>query len=322
MNILRQSYTYGRSPLTSTSRSVPHRVFLFGGDISQSLSPLLHGILFKSINAVWSFDKVQTTDQSDFEARLAANDTIGTSITMPNKVMFGTALDHLTEEARIIGAVNTSFVRVTPDGRRIHIGTNTDCVGIRQAILQRYPCAVSAGRGNAAMVVGGGGAARSAIYALWKWFGPSEIYIANRLDSEVDDIVNYFSKAMPGIRLRHINSVQSAEQKPAPYIIIGTVPDYPPTQPGEVICARICDVILRKREKGLLVDMCYMPSPETKLLTTAKAQGWNTISGTEVLVRVCVAQQILWAEEEPNVLGVQQALAAMTEKTKAQVARL
>lgn len=322
MDILRQSYTYGCSPLTSTSRSVPYRVFLFGENISQSLSPLIHGILFKSSNAVWSFDKTQTTDRSDFEARLAASDTIGTSITMPNKVTFGTALDSLTEEARIIGAVNTSFVRVTSDGRRVHIGTNTDCVGIRVSIQQRYPSAVSEGRGKAAMVVGGGGAARSAIYALWKWFGPSEIYIANRLDSEVDNIVSYFRKAIPGIQFRHINAVQAAEQVPAPSIVIGTVPDYPPTLPGEVLCARICDVILRKREKGLLVDMCYMPTTETKLLTTAKVQGWNAISGTEVLVRVCVAQEILWAEEEPNERGIQQALAAISEKTKVQLSRL
>lgn len=134
--------------------------------------------------------------------------------------------------------------------------------------------------------------------------------------------MNYFRKAIPSIPLRHINSVQAAEQVPAPSIIIGTVPDYPPTQPGEVLCARICDVILRKREKGLLVDMCYMPTTETKLLTTAKVQGWNTISGTEVLVRVCVAQEILWAEEEPNERGIQQALAAISEKTKVQLSRL
>ena len=322
MDILRQSYAYGKSPLTSTSRSKPYRAFLFGANITQSLSPLLHGILFKSSNAVWSYDKVQTTDRSAFEARLAANDTIGSSITMPNKVTFGSALDHLTEEARIIGAVNTSFVRAAPDGRRVHIGTNTDCVGIREAILQRYPAAPSTSKGKPAMVVGGGGAARSAIYALWKWFTPSEIYISNRLDSEVEGIVQYFRKAIPGIQLRHLESVESAEQVPAPYIIIGTVPDYPPTQPGEILCAAICEAVLRKPEKGLFMDMCYMPSPQTKLLTTAEDQGWNTVRGTDVLVRVCVAQQTLWVEQVPNEAGVKQALAAMNEKTKAPVAKL
>ncbi|KAL3450798.1 hypothetical protein BJX65DRAFT_322326 [Aspergillus insuetus] len=322
MDILRQSYTYGRSPLTSTSKSAPYHAFLFGGHITQSLSPLLHGILFKSINAEWLYEKVQTTELSEFKARLTATDTIGTSITMPNKVTFGRVLDHLSEEARVIGAVNTSFVRVAPDGRRLHIGTNTDCVGIREAILQRYPGMASEARGKPAMVVGGGGAARSAIYAIWRWFEPLEIYIANRLDSEVADLMHHFRIAMPGIQLRHVKSVQTAEQLPAPAIIVGTVPDYPPTQPEEVLCAEICEIILRKPEKGLLVDMCYMPSPQTKLLRTANVQGWNTITGTEVLVRVCVAQQILWVEEEPNEMGVMQALVAISEETRAETAKL
>ncbi|CAI7600025.1 unnamed protein product [Penicillium pancosmium] len=311
MDILQQSYAYGRSPLNSTSKSVPHNALLFGTNISKSLSPLLHGILFKSKNAIWRYSKVQTTDQTEFKARLTASDTIGTSITMPNKVTFGKALDHLTEEAHAIGAVNTSFVRVAPDRRRLHIGTNTDCVGIREAILHRHPSVRSATDGRAAMVVGGGGAARSAIYALWKWFGPSEIYIVNRLESEVEDIVKHFTVSIPNIELRHIKSIDTAQRMPAPCIIIGTIPDSTPTEPGEILCARICDIFLRKSEKGLLVDMCYMPSPQTHLIMTAQGQGWNTIAGTEVLVRVCVAQQILWVEEEPNEMGVQHAYRAM-----------
>jgi quinate dehydrogenase len=322
MDILRQSYAYGKSPLIPTSKSVPHNALLFGGSISKSLSPLLHGILFKSKNAIWHYGKVQTIDQAEFKARLTSNDTIGTSITMPNKVTFGEALDDLTEEARAIGAVNTSFLRVTPDGRRLHIGTNTDCVGIREAILHRHPSAISGAEGRAAMVVGGGGAARSAIYALWKWFRPSEIYIVNRLESEVKDMASHFTVAIPSIKLRHIQTIDIAQKMSAPYIIVGTIPDYAPTQPGEIICARICDVFLHKSDKGLLVDMCYMPSPQTNLIKTAQGQGWNTIVGTEVLVRVCVAQQILWVEEEPNEIGVQQALAAIEEKTNTELAKL
>lgn len=91
---------------------------------------------------------------------------------MPNKVAFQPLLDDLTDEARVIGAVNTAFIRLMPDGRRRYIGTNTDCVGIRETIPQRNPYAVS--------------------NALWAWFRPSEIYIVNRLKSDVNAIVNYF----------------------------------------------------------------------------------------------------------------------------------
>lgn len=164
MDTLDQSFQYGTSPLTSTSLSCPYNTYLFGSHISKSLSPLLHGILFRSLGASWKFHLVQTTDKEKFQDKLYAPETIGTSITMPNKVTFGLALDDLTEAARVIGAVNTTFIRLDSTGQRRYIGTNTDCVGIRDAIVQYDPAAVATAKGRPAIVIGGGGAARSAIY--------------------------------------------------------------------------------------------------------------------------------------------------------------
>ncbi|KAF9890141.1 hypothetical protein FE257_006302 [Aspergillus nanangensis] len=316
MDILQQSYRYGKSPLTPGATATPYCARLYGGAISQSLSPLLHSILFKSAGTSWSFHLAQTTSGAEFMSKLKATDSIGASITMPNKVTFQALLDDLTDEARVIGAVNTAFIRLDNHGRRRYIGTNTDCVGIRETILQREPQARARAQGQPAMVVGGGGAARSAIYALWKWFQPSEIYIANRLKSEVDAMASYFQSAMPGIRLRHLETVESATNLPSPYLIVGTVPDYPPSEPGEVLCWKICEAILKDATKGVLVDMCYMPSPETNLILTARGNGWQTISGREVLVRVCTAQQVLWTEKEPNEQGIKAALLAIEETSR------
>lgn len=311
MDILRKSYQYGKSPLTSTSQPAPYNAYLFGGNISRSLSPLLHGILFRSMGATWAFHLAQTTEKSKFLDTLADPKTAGVSITMPNKVTFGSLLDDLTEEARGIGAVNTTFVRIDDTGKRRWIGTNTDCVGIRDAILDQDPSAASKSKDRLAMVIGGGGAARSAIYAMWKWFSPSEIYIANRLKSEVDEIMSFFAGSLPGIKLRFISDITLSETLPAPSIIVGTIPDYPPSQPGEVLCWKICENMLGKSGNGLLVDMCYMPSTETRLLNAARSKGWKVIRGTEVLVRVCVAQQILWLERQPKGKGVEEAIAAI-----------
>ncbi|CAG8214051.1 unnamed protein product [Penicillium salamii] len=312
MDVLRQSYQYGTSLLAPSSRSAPFKVYLFGGDISRSLSPLLHGILFQSVGASWKCHLSQTMDKSLFLDTLTAAETIGSSITMPNKITFGPLLDDLTDEARAIGATNTTFVRLSPTGKRRYIGTNTDCIGVREAILQQDPSAAAFTKGKPAMVVGGGGAARSAIYATWKWFSPSEIYITNRLKSEVDDIVDHFTTAIPNIKLRYIPDIAMANSLPSPSLIIGTIPDYPPSQPGELLSWKICEIFLAKAKRGLLVDMCYMPAPETRLVKAAKSAGWQIILGTEVLARVCVAQQILWLESESNEEGVKQAVAAIS----------
>lgn len=311
--MLRQSFQYGTSPLTSSSLSSPYNAYLFGSHIATSLSPLLHGILFQCLGASWDFHLVQTTDIEKFRDRLTAAETIGISITMPNKITFGLLLDEWTESARLIGSINTSFVRLDSTGKRRYIGSNTDCVGIRESIMQYDPTVVATAKGKPAMVVGGGGAARSAIYTLWKYFSPSEIYIVSRLKLEVDDIIKHFIVATPGIQLRYISDTATAQSLPAPSIIVGTIPDYPPSEPGEFLCWNLCETILSKSVKGLFVDLCYMPSPETRLAKAAKKAAWSTILGTDVLVRVCVAQQVLWTERLPSQQGLSRAIAAIAQ---------
>lgn len=163
------------------------------------------------------------------------------------------------------------------------------------------------------MVIGGGGAARSAVYALWRWMRPSEIYITNRLQSEVDDIISSFRDTVPEMKLRYIDFTDTAKELSTPYIVIGTIPNYPAKTPGEIRCQDVCDLFLARQDKGVLLDMCYMPTPFTKLFTEATNQNWKVISGTEVLVRVIIAQQVLWWEREPSEAGKKAALAAIWE---------
>lgn len=312
MDILEQSYAYGSSPLPLIA-SEPAYVCLFGSHISGSLSPSLHSVMFESgpVPIPWTYRRCETTEGRQFLERLGDERCMGTSITMPNKVTFRGLLDELTEEARVIGAVNTSFVRLDPQKRRKHVGTNTDCIGIREAILHRFPQAVDETRGRPAMVIGSGGAARSAVYALWRWFAPSEIYVVNRLRSEVEELVESFRSSAPEIRLVHLATPAEAESRHAPRLVVGTVPDYPPQDPDEVLCRQVYETVLRKADKGILVDMCYLPSPLTSLYTSAEENGFRVISGTEVLVRVCIVQQILWLERDVSEQTAQRALQAI-----------
>lgn len=76
---------------------------------------------------------------------------------------------------------------------------------------------------------------------------------------------------MPGIRLRHVTTIESVHSLPTPCLVFGKIPDCPPKGPDEII------------------------------------------SGTEVLVRECAAQQILWMESEQNHVAVNSALSAIRE---------
>lgn len=323
MDYLRESYRYGKSPLAPNAINQPRQVYFFGTPISKALSSVLVPILFKSVPTQWKFIPVDTALTIDFVKKRDRADFMGSSLTMPNKISYMPFLHDLTEEARTIGAVNTTFVRLDhQNGQRRHIGTNTDCVGIRDTLLQKVDGVTELAKNRPAMVVGAGGAARSAIYALWRWMKPSEIYIVNRLKSEVDEMISSFQSNISGIKLRYNGTVEEMKSLPTPYIIVGTIPDYPAKEPGEITCVHIYKHFLAREDKGVLLEMCYVPNFLTKLFVAGEDEGWIVISGMDVVVRVIAVQLMFWLEREPSDAGIKQILDVVYERTSNNKTRL
>ncbi|OJJ79288.1 shikimate dehydrogenase family protein [Aspergillus glaucus CBS 516.65] len=197
-----------------------------------------------------------------------------------------------------IGAINTVFIRRDDSGRR-YIGTNTDSIGVREAFLQNIATKkdLEYGKTKPALVIGGGGACRSAIYALHRWLGVNEIYIVNRVRSEVDDIIASFAKLISfHASLRFVEDLSSAQELPAPFFVVGTVPDCAPQTQGEItasLCTR--ELLSRNGKKGVVLEMCYHPKIRTSFLDFAEDAGWTVIPGTEALLWQGIVQQILWS---------------------------
>ncbi len=202
---------------------------------------------------------------------------------MPHKVAILPYLDELTEECRDVGACNTLFLRHLPDGRRLFCGANTDVIGIRESFVQNVPDP-SVYENRPAMVIGGGGAARSAIYALHKWLKATCIYVVSRDESEIAAVVAECTERAYGVRLVHVETVEQAEALEGPGAIVGCIPDLPPTTKEEKVMRRITEVMLEKENKGALLEMCYNPSPFTDLGAVAESKGWQVILGTEALI--------------------------------------
>ncbi|KAH8712039.1 hypothetical protein GQ44DRAFT_812862, partial [Phaeosphaeriaceae sp. PMI808] len=144
--ILKVSYAYRSSPLTEASLTKPRKTFLFGYPIVHSLAPKLHATLFKGLNVPWTYQLLETQGSSLFPPALKASACIDCAIAMPYRVSLN-AVDAITEEARMIGAINTVFQRKSAIGEIQYIGTNTDCVGVREAFLQNCPGNLSESRG-------------------------------------------------------------------------------------------------------------------------------------------------------------------------------
>lgn len=277
------------------------RTYLFGYPIHHSLAPLLHNAIYQGLGVPWTYELVESTDKADFLPRLHAENCIGSAVTMPHKVAWLSECDEVTEEGRAIGAINTVYIRRDPvSGNKRYIGTNTDCIGVREAFLQNFPGILSECRGRPALVIGGGGACRSAIFAAHKWLGASEIYLVNRLPEEVDAIMQSFSATDSPPWLLHVSSVEQAAALEAPVVVVGTVPDFPPTTPGEIQARDITTEFLNKDRKGYVLEMCYHPKIITKFYALAEGHGWKVIPGTEPMIYQGLAQQVLWMERPLN----------------------
>lgn len=201
---------------------------------------------------------------------------------MPNKVAIIPHLDELTPECRDVGACNTIFLRTGPKGERLYCGANTDVVGIRESFYRNVDENTFANR--PAMVIGGGGAARSAIYALRKWMKVRDIYIVNRDDAEVDAVLEECRSKGFGEGLVRVNTVEEARRREAPGAVVACVPDFAPKTEAEKRTRKIIEVLLGKEEKGVILEMCYNPSPFTQLGALSEALGWKVILGTEAMI--------------------------------------
>jgi quinate dehydrogenase len=296
-NTLAESFQYGSSMFQSPEdRQLPRQTYLFGFPIAHSLAPLLHSSLFKSVQVPWTYSLVESKNKADF-LKIRDPSCIGCAVTMPHKIIFMSEVDTVTEEGRIIGALNTVFKRKDSTGKIKYIGTNTDCIGIREAFLQNSPNVLASSVGKPALVIGGGGTCRSAVYTLWKWMGASEIYIVNRFREEVIDIIASF-EACPEFtsKLIHVETVEQAKALQSPALIVSAVPDIEPKTPQEIVAKDIVANFLGRNEKGVILEMCYHPHPRTKFFELAEGKGWEVIPGTEAMIYQGIAQQVLWLE--------------------------
>lgn len=221
---------------------------------------------------------------------------------MPNKVAILPYLHGMTEECRDVGACNTIFLK-EEGGKRLLYGTNTDVIGIRESFLRNVLDPRSTIHGRPALVVGGGGAARSAIYALRKWMNVTGIYLVNRDAQEVRDMMKDSSLRGYGQDLVHIQTEEQARLTQTPGAVVACVPDLDPCSQEEKLARRILHILLSGGRPGVMLEMCYNPTPFTKLAALAEGLGWSVILGTEAMIWQGLEQDKYWtgrkAEEMP-----------------------
>ena len=144
--------------------------YLFGNPIRKSPSPFIHNYVFNELSGEkWIYHRYETRFIENVVDVLQRPNFKGASVTMPFKESVCAYMDFLSEHVKKIGALNT-IIR-TDDG--ILVGDNTDWLAIRDAIGKFGK------RFKVAHVIGNGGTAKSACYALLKLNIPCIVHCRN-----------------------------------------------------------------------------------------------------------------------------------------------
>ena len=269
---------------------------LIGIDLAHSLSPALQNFVCHSLGLDWKFIATECPTTEDGTRVLHSSILAGGVVTMPWKAAIIPHLEGGVDDvATMLGAVNVVFF----DENGKLKGSNVDWVGIEGALKQGG--VEMQQRNGVAIVIGAGGAARAAVYALIRKFGVEVIYILNRDEEEVELLrrdCERMAKLGSNIDMIHVRSVEQAGEFPTPSIVVGTVPDFEPSTDGEKAVKDILSSFLaRDGDKGVLLDMCYKPR-RTRHIQLAEKHGWRTVRGTAVIVHQIEALWQFWASDE------------------------
>lgn len=274
---------------------------LIGHPIKQSYSPFIHNIAaqFKNIDHIYLPFDVVADNLKDALKGVVALGISGLNVTIPHKEKIIKYLDDLSEEAAMIGAVNTI---VNEHGKLK--GYNTDINGILESLME-YKDLIA---GSKVCVIGAGGGARAVIYTLIRHFKPEQITIVNRTIQRADTLHNYFSEKMrfDNLKTADLFPPELIETFHSSNLIVNSTPigmfpdvDDSPTNLKESF-----------HKDQLVFDMIYNPT-ETKLLKLAKQEGANTLGGLKMLVHQAAKSFELWTGEEPPVEKLSRSLELM-----------
>jgi len=273
------------------------QVALIGYPIAHSLSPAMQNAAFAEVGLDWTY-KLLPTKEDEFEATLeslSAQNVVGGNITMPHKQAVIPHLSSISDDARIMGAVNTFRIE---DGE-IH-GYNTDGIGFVNALkAARHDLS-----GMRVVILGAGGAARSAIYSLAD-AGAAQIVVVNRTVSHGVKLTDAMSAAFPGcdIGFRPLSSetLSNVSIEQVDLLVNATPVGMEPDENESLWPAD-----LPFPETAICYDVIYKPV-KTLFLKQAEAAGHPTLNGIGMLVHQGVVGFEIWTGKKVSVETMTQA---------------
>ena len=253
--------------------------------IKHSISPFIHNCAFEATNTngVYLAWEVDATELAETVANIRRYQMYGINLSMPYKEQVIPYLDQLSEEACLIGAVNTVVNR---DGTLI--GYNTDGKGFFKS-LPSFKIS-----GKRMVLLGAGGAAK-AILAQAILDGVSQISVFVR-SSSIEKTRPYLEKLQKATGFRvdlfALEDIQELQDSITQADLLVNA-----TSVGMDGASQPIPTSIVLPEKLLVADVIYQPF-ETPFLKWARKQGNQSINGLGMLLYQAAEAFQLWTGKE------------------------
>lgn len=267
---------------------------IFGYPVEHTFSPGMHNAAFKKLNRDSCYVPFAVAPAALGAAvkAIVPLGICGLNITVPHKEKVIRHLDGLSEEARLIGAVNTIQIA---HGKMI--GHNTDGRGFIRSLRENAGFVPD---GKTFLLIGSGGAARAVGFSL-ALAGAGKIALydvdAGKADALARDIRKKTGRDADAVNARSL--ARAADEA---HCLINATP----------LGLRRNDPLPLKKEllqkRHLVCDLVYNP-PETPFLKAAKERGAGRLPGIGMLLYQGVIAFELWTGVEAPVTVMKKALA-------------
>lgn len=253
--------------------------------IKHSISPFIHNQAFEAThtNGVYVAWEVEATDLAETVTNIRRYQMYGINLSMPYKEQVIPYLDQLSEEACLIGAVNTVVNR-----KGTLIGYNTDGKGFFKSLPSFK---ISRKR----MVLLGAGGAAKAILAQAILDGVSQIAVFVR-SSSIEKTRPYLEKIQNATGFRvdlfALEDVQDLQDSITQADLLVNA-----TSVGMDGSSQPIPTSIVLPEKLLVADVIYQPF-ETQFLKWARNQGNQSINGLGMLLYQAAEAFELWTGKE------------------------
>ena len=253
---------------------------VMGHPIAHSRSPMIHGYWLKTLGIEGAYElKDLTPDEFvPFISNLAARGYVGGNVTVPHKEAAYRTVNARDAASEAVGAVNTLWL----EGGKL-MGGNSDVHGFIANLDDRAPGWKLPG--CKALVLGAGGAARSAIYGFRQ--RGVEVHLVNRTLARGQELANRFGATA------HAWGELQGLLPLADVLVNCTSLGMQGKDPPQIDLSPL-------KKSAVVYDVIYVPL-ETVILAQARKRGHRTVDGLGMLLQQAGFGFRKWFGGDPRV---------------------